>query len=155
MTMHVLRPKLIRQLQAADANRRFHVYYPHIEGLAPGTCVDVHSKVMIVDDEWLRVGSSNLSNRSMGLDSECDMTLAAHGDARKSAQVRAVRDRLLSEHLGSQPDAVARAIKHAGSISGGIATLGSEQRTRKPLQDLPEWSPTMVDAVGFADTEQT
>jgi phospholipase D1/2 len=35
---------------------------------------------MIVDDEWLRIGSSNLSNRSMGVDSECDVTVEAQGD---------------------------------------------------------------------------
>ena len=30
----------------------------------------IHSKLMIVDDRFLTVGSANLTNRSMGLDSE-------------------------------------------------------------------------------------
>ncbi len=37
----------------------------------------VHSKVMIVDDRYLRVGSANLCHRSMGTDTECDLSVAA------------------------------------------------------------------------------
>jgi phosphatidylserine/phosphatidylglycerophosphate/cardiolipin synthase-like enzyme len=78
-TMHVLRARLIERLRAADRGGRFHVYYPHLDGLADGACVDVHSKLMIVDDEWLRIGSSNLSNRSMRVDTECDVVVEALG----------------------------------------------------------------------------
>ena len=42
----------------------------------------VHSKVMIVDDTLLRVGSANLNNRSMGTDTECDLALEARNDGR-------------------------------------------------------------------------
>ncbi|HEY0275012.1 MAG TPA: phospholipase D-like domain-containing protein [Paenirhodobacter sp.] len=35
----------------------------------------MHAKVMIVDDRVLRVGSSNFNNRSLRLDSECDVIL--------------------------------------------------------------------------------
>ena len=35
---------------------------------------------MIIDDEYLRIGSANFSNRSMGLDTECDV---AHRSARR------------------------------------------------------------------------
>src|SRR5688572_20854024 len=49
-TMHVLRTKVIQRLQRADRYGRFRVYYPHVPGLAEGTCIDVHSKLMIVDD---------------------------------------------------------------------------------------------------------
>ena len=37
----------------------------------------VHSKVMIVDDCLLRIGSANLNNRSMGADTECDLAFEA------------------------------------------------------------------------------
>ena len=59
-TMHVLRTELVRRLHAADTRGRFRIYYPHVPGLAQGTCVDVHSKMMVVDDQWLRIGSANL-----------------------------------------------------------------------------------------------
>ena len=44
--------------------------------------MNVHAKVMIVDDRSARVGSANLSNRSMGLDTECDLVLDAELDPR-------------------------------------------------------------------------
>ena len=37
----------------------------------------VHSKVMVVDDVMMRVGSANLNNRSFGLDTECDLVFEA------------------------------------------------------------------------------
>jgi hypothetical protein len=64
-TMGVLRVELLERLRAADRCRRLRVYF-----VCAGTGVDVkvHSKVMIVDDEIARIGSANLNNRSMGLD---------------------------------------------------------------------------------------
>ena len=78
--MHVLRTRLVRALREADTHGRFHAYYPHVGGPGEGTCLDLHSKVMIVDDEWLRIGSSNISNRSMGVDTECDVDGRGAGD---------------------------------------------------------------------------
>src|SRR2546430_16342087 len=72
-TMHVLRTRLIQRLKQADRHGRFHVYYPHIPGLAEACCLDVHSKCMIVDDRQLRIGSANLCNRSMGMDTQCGL----------------------------------------------------------------------------------
>ncbi len=154
LTMHVLRTKLIKDLRAADSGRRFHVYYPHIEGLAAGTCIDMHSKMMAVDDEWLRIGSANLSNRSMGLDTECDVVIEAGGRRDVRDAIRALRDCLLAEHLGVPDDAVAREVASAGSMHRAIATLGSERRTLKPLDALPEWSETTISAATLADPER-
>ena len=49
--------------------------------------VMVHSKLMIVDDVLLHVGSANLNNRSIGLDTECDLAIEARtqGSARRSS----------------------------------------------------------------------
>ena len=47
------------------------------------TDIYVHAKVSIVDDRLLRVGSSNLNNRSLGLDSECDVIIDAALDANR------------------------------------------------------------------------
>ena len=65
-----------------DHARRFSFWYPCTAGEeAP---IYVHAKLMIVDDEVLRVGSANLNNRSMGLDSECDVFI----DCARPAQPR-------------------------------------------------------------------
>jgi phosphatidylserine/phosphatidylglycerophosphate/cardiolipin synthase-like enzyme len=154
MTMHVLRTRLIRELQDADRNGRFHVYYPHVQGLSDGTCIDVHSKLMVVDDEWLRIGSANLSNRSMGLDSECDLGVQANGERRNREAIRRLRDRLLAEHLGVSSDTVARSVEQAGTLQGAIEALHSESRTLEPLVDLTEWPEAVVSAIAIADPER-
>jgi phospholipase D1/2 len=154
MTMHVLRTKLVRELKAADRGGRFRVYYAHVPGLAEGTCVDVHSKMMAADDEWLRIGSANLSNRSMGLDTECDAVVAAAGRPEVQRAIRGFRDTLLGEHLGVPADTVAREVERTGSMHGAIAALASNGRTLKPLEELPEWSETALTAASLADLER-
>ena len=50
----------------------------------------VHSKIMIVDDVLLHIGSANLNNRSIGLDSECDLAIEAQtADQRRTVRQRA------------------------------------------------------------------
>src|SRR6185436_12917713 len=55
-TMHVLRTRLIQRLRQADRHGRFRVYYPDVPALPEGKCIDVHSKLMIVDETVLRIG---------------------------------------------------------------------------------------------------
>jgi phosphatidylserine/phosphatidylglycerophosphate/cardiolipin synthase-like enzyme/uncharacterized membrane protein YdjX (TVP38/TMEM64 family) len=153
VTMEVLRTKLIRDLRAADRHGRFQVYYPDIAGLSEGTCIDVHSKLMIVDDEWLRIGSANLSNRSMGLDTECDVVLEARGQAHAAQTIRAFRDGLIAEHTGADIAQVAAATERHGLIRG-IEVLGSPARALRPVPDVEEWSDTMLTTVALADPER-
>jgi len=153
-TMHILRTRLIQSLRADDRGNRFHVYYPDIKGLEDGTCIDVHSKVMLVDDEWLRIGSANLCNRSMGLDSECDLAIEARGEARIARVIADFRNRLLGEHLGVEPRKVSDEIEHAGSMHAAISALHNEQRTLRSLEDLPDWPETVIDVAAVADPER-
>jgi phosphatidylserine/phosphatidylglycerophosphate/cardiolipin synthase-like enzyme/uncharacterized membrane protein YdjX (TVP38/TMEM64 family) len=154
MTMHVLRTRLAKELRAADRHGRFHIYCPHVEGLAENTCLDLHSKVMIVDDEWLRVGSANVSNRSMGLDTECDVVVEARGAPEVRARIRAVRDKLLAEHSGVEPEAFAAATARSSSISEAIAAVGSRERRLQELESTPSWSDAVVSAAAIADPER-
>jgi uncharacterized membrane protein YdjX (TVP38/TMEM64 family) len=151
--MQNLRRNLIERLQRADRSGRFHVYYPFIDGLAEGTCIDVHSKVMIVDDEWLRVGSSNVCNRSMGFDSECDLLLEALGRKDLVGAIRGFRDRLLAEHTGVTPERMSQEIAAQGSLAAAIERLSSAQRSLKPLENtaVPE---AVVSLASLADPEQ-
>jgi phosphatidylserine/phosphatidylglycerophosphate/cardiolipin synthase-like enzyme len=71
------RAALFYTLAHLDKHVRFHIYTPVTQ---LGNPIYVHSKLMIVDDHILRVGSSNMNNRSMGLDSECDIALASEHD---------------------------------------------------------------------------
>ena len=65
------------------------MYCPkHACGDGEPPCINVHSKVLIVDDEFVTVGSANLANRSLCLDTECNLALEANGDPRIRARDR-------------------------------------------------------------------
>jgi phosphatidylserine/phosphatidylglycerophosphate/cardiolipin synthase-like enzyme/uncharacterized membrane protein YdjX (TVP38/TMEM64 family) len=153
VTMHTLRARLIERLRAADHAGRFHVYYPHIDGLAEGTCIDVHSKLMIVDDEWLRIGSANISNRSMGVDTECDVVVEALGQREISRAIRRFRDHLFAEHLGVAPERFAEEYPRTGSMACAVSALRVPRRTLLPL-DGASVSDGAVSAAAIADLEQ-
>jgi uncharacterized membrane protein YdjX (TVP38/TMEM64 family) len=153
-TMEVLRTQNLKNLAAADRHGRFRVYYPHVPGLKEGTCLDIHSKVLIVDDEWARIGSANICNRSMGLDTECDLTFEAQGDARKAEVIRDFRNRLLGEHLGVDPREVQSRVASGGAIIAAIAALHSDGRTLKILDPLPDWPDAVIEAAAIADPEE-
>lgn len=62
----------------------------------------IHSKLILVDDRFLSVGSANTTNRSMGLDTEMNVSWeAASEDDRKTIRsIRIIRQSLLLEHTG-------------------------------------------------------
>jgi len=137
-TMGVLRARLDRRLRAADRHGRYRLFAACRRDDAED-CIHIHSKVLIVDDAFLSVGSANLSNRSMGLDTECNLAVDARGDADIAAAIRAVRARLVAEHLDGTPDEVERAIERAGSLSAAID--GFEPRARRLVRFEPELTP--------------
>ncbi|HKI59853.1 MAG TPA: phospholipase D-like domain-containing protein, partial [Mariprofundaceae bacterium] len=103
-TMDVLRIRLIRKLQETDHQQRLRVLYPDGPDLA-NKPINVHAKVMVVDDKIAVVGSANLNNRSMGLDSECN--LIVEGDSAESKRgIASFRNRLMAEHMGSTEEKV-------------------------------------------------
>nr|ALS89226.1 SNARE associated Golgi protein [uncultured bacterium] len=109
---------------------------------------------MVVDDEWLRVGSANVCNRSMGMDTECDVTFEAGGEARIAAVIADVRNRLVAEHLGVTPEQVQTEHARTGSLNGAIRALRGEERSLKTLDQLPEWPEAVVSVAALADPEK-
>ncbi len=81
------RAAFLQRLRTADGSgRRLRTFYPVTAADGVATPINLHSKLMVVDDRLLVVGSANLANRSMGLDSECVLALAAE-DARSRLAV--------------------------------------------------------------------
>jgi len=153
-TMHVLRTRLIERLRKADRFGRFRVYYPHVPGLPEGCCLDVHSKLMVVDDRILRIGSSNLCNRSFGLDTEADIALEARGRPQVANAIRRFRDRLVAEHLGVPVEKLRVEIERSGSLAGAIKLLAHDDRSLRELDSLPEWSDAVVNVAAVADPDE-
>ncbi|HXT03803.1 MAG TPA: phospholipase D-like domain-containing protein, partial [Casimicrobiaceae bacterium] len=82
-TMGVLRARIHRALRAADRHARYRLYCPTLPWLDHRSgCLNVHSKVLIVDDTLLMLGSANLSERSLGIDTECNLAIEARGEPR-------------------------------------------------------------------------
>ena len=154
-TMHVLRISLIQRLKQADRFGRFHVYYPHIPGLMESCCLDVHSKCMVVDDRQLRIGSANLCNRSMGMDTECDVLIESHGQAAVASVIRNFRDRLIAEHLGVPLERFQEEVdRSAGLLHGAVAALRGEHRTLRELNEIMEWPEAIVNIAAVADPSE-
>jgi uncharacterized membrane protein YdjX (TVP38/TMEM64 family) len=114
---------------------RYRLLCPSVPKLGDAI-VNVHSKLMIVDDELLIVGSANLNNRSMVLDSECNVSIDAGADARIRRAIATMRDTLLAEHLGCDIADVVREREARNGTNAGIQALlrdRDEHRTMVPL----------------------
>lgn len=148
-TMGVLRARVHRRLVQADAHQRYRLYCPWLgdDAPAPARCLNVHSKVLVVDDDLLSVGSVNLSARSMSLDTECNLAIDAAGEPRLRAAIAGLRSRLLGEHLDRDAAVVGAALQRSGSLIGAIESLRAEGRSLRPLGVTAEdeWSTVLAD----------
>jgi uncharacterized membrane protein YdjX (TVP38/TMEM64 family) len=132
-TMRNGRIRFWRRVRAAGGDR-VRLVSPAV---TQGNCsvdVMVHSKVMIVDDRFLRIGSANLNNRSMGADTECDLAIEASGEGQRAA-IAAVRDRLLGEHCGASAGEVAEALARDPSLVRLVDTLSRDGHGLRPIDD--------------------
>jgi phosphatidylserine/phosphatidylglycerophosphate/cardiolipin synthase-like enzyme len=92
MTMDRARGDFIARLRRADRHGRLNVVCPFTEG---GADIIVHAKLAVFDDDFVRVGSANLNNRSTGFDTECDLSFRLTTEADRAA-ARALRERALA-----------------------------------------------------------
>lgn len=98
-TMDSARAKIVSAIHAKKDTSKFAIFTPVNEA---DEDIYVHAKIMIIDDKILRVGSANLNNRSLGLDSECDLIIDSRdiGDQAIAEQIAAIRFSLIAEHCG-------------------------------------------------------
>jgi phosphatidylserine/phosphatidylglycerophosphate/cardiolipin synthase-like enzyme len=130
-TMDRTRWRLIERLKAADRHGRLRAYCPFTE---EGQFIIVHSKVSMIDDRVLRVGSTNLNHRSAGFDTECDLALEAQTPEARAA-LAAFRAHELGHFLGLGAALVQAAIDERGSVGRAIDALTAAQSHR--LRPLP------------------
>lgn len=132
------RVRLVRALAEKDVHNRFSLMTAEA---ADGTPIYIHAKLMIVDDMVLRVGSANMNNRSLGLDSECDLVLKAESEGDLVVQaVFKLRARLLAEHCGLNP-ALVEARLARGSTMADIAADLQDDGPRLKRLFLPDLGP--------------
>jgi phosphatidylserine/phosphatidylglycerophosphate/cardiolipin synthase-like enzyme len=146
--MSPARARLLQAVRKADRHGRFRIYSPVT---AAGEDLYVHAKILIVDDRVIRVGSANMNNRSMGLDSECDLSIDTALTANRQAgpAISAMLHDLLAEHLGEPAARIRQEITDRGSLIGAIEALAGEGRTLVPIEPV---APTALEQV-LADNE--
>ncbi|MCS6329056.1 MAG: VTT domain-containing protein [Nitrospira sp.] len=128
-TMDSLRAKVLHDLELADHYGRLSVYAPTVSGSEGPEWVAIHSKLLIVDDEFVCVGSANVSNRSMGFDTECNLAIEAQNQPRVQAVIAGLRNRLIGEHLGVEPARLMEATQCCGSLLQAITSLRGGPRS--------------------------
>jgi phosphatidylserine/phosphatidylglycerophosphate/cardiolipin synthase-like enzyme len=124
LTMDRARGAMVWRLRAADIFGRFAAYYPRTAG---GSNIIVHSKVTVVDDRVVRVGSCNLNNRSFGFDTELELAVECEAKSAR-VQIAALRDRLVGHFMGVTGDAVAKARTEHGGLVPAVEALNREGR---------------------------
>ncbi|MCB1993716.1 MAG: hypothetical protein KDG49_19870, partial [Geminicoccaceae bacterium] len=143
------RKKFKATLEAA-ARDRVRVLTAQSHGLR----VNVHAKLMAVDDRLFTVGSANLANRSMGVDTETNVAIEW---PEPDPVIRGWRHRLLAEHLGREPGEVAACEAELGSTIAMIERLSDHEAAHylAPLDldahPIPEPLSDIVDVAELAD----
>ncbi len=137
LSIGIAQSRIIRRLKevAAETGHSFGIYYP-ASIAADGTEVPtyIHSKLLLVDDRFLSIGSANMNNRSMGYDTELNVAWDDVPGSTLSRSIRAARVNLLAEHTGLD-GAGLRSARHRRRV-GGLFEWFSRQR-----QDSPAPSP--------------
>lgn len=128
-TMDSLRARVLREMELADHYGRLRVYAPTVPGTNGAEKIAVHSKLLIVDEDFVCIGSANVSNRSMGFDTECNLAIESCGQPQIQTVIAALRNDLIGEHLGVEPNMVAEQIRRLGSLTRAIETLRGGNRS--------------------------
>lgn len=146
VAMDNARTRLVRALKERDHAGRFRIWIPRT---GKGAGIYVHAKLTIVDDEILRVGSANMNNRSMGLDSECDVFIdtARPRNAHAGEEIARLRLSLLAEHCGVEVADIREGLERHGSMIAMLDTMPREGKHLSPfvLQKLSDTEKALAD----------
>lgn len=142
VSIGIAQSRLVRQLReiARETGHHLGIYYP--TSVAPsGEELDtyIHSKLLLVDDRFLTVGSANMNNRSLGYDTELNVAWEGRGDDDLSGSIREARIDLLAEHTGLNVDECRRL--HIGGLVRQLNLLADSGATRlrhHPLRSSSE-----------------
>jgi phosphatidylserine/phosphatidylglycerophosphate/cardiolipin synthase-like enzyme len=130
MTMDRARAGFIRRLARADLHGRFRIYSPLTRGGRP---ILVHAKAAVFDEDFVRVGSANINNRSTGFDTELDLAFRLD-DAPARAAAETLRNRMAGHWVGKTAEEMAQAIAAAGGLGPALEALIPERGGLRPIK---------------------
>jgi phosphatidylserine/phosphatidylglycerophosphate/cardiolipin synthase-like enzyme/uncharacterized membrane protein YdjX (TVP38/TMEM64 family) len=151
-TMQAGLSRFMRVFADAGVSERVRLLYPQVTDNGRSIDTMVHSKVMVVDDCILRIGSANLNNRSFGVDTECDLVFEAQEASHREAIVR-VRDRLIGHFCGVSETEVAASLAANGSLIRTVESLARDGHRLAPIE-LSDPAVVLPVLEGFGDPER-
>jgi phosphatidylserine/phosphatidylglycerophosphate/cardiolipin synthase-like enzyme len=141
LTMDTARAEVLFRLETADRFNRCFAFSPRT---VEGARIIVHAKVTIIDDKLLRIGSTNLNNRSQGLDTECDVAAEAATPGDEDA-IRKFRHASIGHFIGISGTEFAAAEALSQSTGRAIERFGEGR-----MHALGSTEPSMVERI-FAE----
>jgi len=150
-TMGAIQAIHIKKLKESDPYGRLGIFSPIFKN-DEEKIIKLHSKVMICDDHYARIGSANMSNRSLGLDTECDITLDGSQNLDLREAIEGLKTTLLSEHLQDSRPEIQKHLRKKTSINQFIR---SHARKHRYLQEtsLKEANETILTQSELTDLQ--
>ena len=129
------RDKILKKLKEADQHHRLGIFYPSSSNNPNDGFIVVHSKIMIIDDRFMTIGSANLNYRSMRLDRELNISFETMENDKIKTFITNIFYRLIAEHLGTTPEHILK-LNSVSPLSLVNMLKGSGVRTLKDLESL-------------------
>lgn len=157
--------KMLRSLQLV-AEKTGHVLSVYSSAMIDhGTrkMTFIHSKLLLVDDRFLTIGSANATNRSMGLDTELNVSWEAADPAAEPelvAAIRRLRASLLAEHAGLYGSGEDRRFERVEDLTGHLECLADDHQARlcryqpDPSLIKSDWPDALEPATRVVDPEK-
>jgi phospholipase D1/2 len=136
-TMHYGRVQFAKRFEEAGVSGRVRMLCLSVPNGRECVYPMIHSKVMVVDDKFFLIGSANLNNRSMGTDTECDVSIEANSPE-VSRQIARARNMLLAEHCKCNVEQFAAVLDREGSLIKAIEHFSESGSCLQELQDDAE-----------------
>ena len=165
LSIGIAQNRIIQRLQqiARENGHHLGIYYP-ASTAADGAELPtyIHSKCLLVDDRFLSLGSANMNNRSMGYDTELNVSWEAMQDDHELARsIANARVDVLAEHTGQTDDKGRQGLNRVHGLVEHLDQLADSSATRlrhHPLESISEeyqWVTTVLpDGLPF-DSERS
>jgi phosphatidylserine/phosphatidylglycerophosphate/cardiolipin synthase-like enzyme len=140
---------------AAETGQTLGLYFTRCDGANDAfSATYIHSKLIAVDDRFLTVGSANLTNRSLAVDSELHAAWEVPPGGRDPAltrRIRHVRVSLLAEHCGLSGIPAGRALARMRGLVGRLDEIASRPGARLQRHGPP--TPAQAAAMEIVDPQ--
>jgi len=157
--------KMLHSLQqvAQKTGHTFSVYSTALVDHGTRKMTFIHSKLLLVDDRFLTVGSANATNRSMGLDTELNVSWEAADselDSELVPGIRRLRASLLAEHAGLYGSGDEHGFEQIAGLSSRLDCLAEAKEARlcryepDPALEKSDWTEALEPVARVVDPEK-